>query len=195
LAGRRFKDGTISSRWPDLTPTIRNFNISLDTYTEEVEKMVKIKKRGSLDYISKEYQGPIEKLPFKEYIKDLKKWARKRKAKPYGKPAAFYYKEFDKASNENFRADIGIPIKERKKGGEGYKLKFLPPIKVAAKKFKGTPADYQEAYEEIYDYIEKKGYKPVGQRMEKFKKVPEKKEGTFNIQSELQVPVEETAKK
>ncbi|MBS3790658.1 MAG: GyrI-like domain-containing protein [Candidatus Thermoplasmatota archaeon] len=157
--------------------------------------MVKIKRRGSFDYISKEYEGPIEELPFKKYIKDLNKWAKKKKAKPYGKPAAFYQYDFDKASDKNFRADIGIPIKERRKGGEGYKLKFLPPTKVAVKKFKGTPADYAEAYEEIYDYIEKKGYKPFGQRMEKFKKTPEKKGGVFQIKSELQVPVKETSKK
>jgi len=157
--------------------------------------MVKIKSRSSLNYISKEYEGPIEELPFKEYIKDLKKWARKKKAKPYGKPAAFYHYDFDKASDKNFRADIGIPIKERRKGGEGYKLKYLPPIKVAAKKFKGTPADYQEAYDEIYNYIEEKGYKPFGQRMEKFKKIPEKKEGVFQMKSELQVPVEKTSRK
>ena len=152
--------------------------------------MVKIKKRASLNYITKEYKGPFEEIPFKEYIQDLKEWAREKKANPYGKPAAFYNKDFDKASDKNIKAEIGIPIKERKKGGGGYKLKFLPPVKVAAMKFQGTPSDYPEAYKKIYDYIEKKRYKPSGQRMEKFKKIPEKKEGSFQINSELQVPVE-----
>jgi len=157
--------------------------------------MVRIKSRSSASYVSKEYEGPIEELPFKEYIKDLKGWAKKKKANPYGKPAAFYHHKFDKASNKNFRADIGIPIKNRKIAGRGYKLKFLPPIKVAAKKFKGTPADYKEAYDEIYNYIEKKDYKPFGERMEKFKKIPEMKDGVFHIKSELQVPVEGPPKK
>lgn len=157
--------------------------------------MVRIKRRGSFNYVTRKYEGPIEELPFNEYLKDLKKWARKRKAKPYGKPAAFYNKDFDKASDKNIKAEIGIPIKERKKGGGGYKLKFLPPVKVAAMKFQGTPSDYPEAYKKIYEYIEKKDYKPSGQRMEKFKKIPEKKEGAFQIRSELQVPVEATSKK
>ncbi len=152
--------------------------------------MVKIKKRASLNYITKEYKGPFEEIPFKEYIQDLKEWAREKKANPYGKPAAFYHHEFDKASDKNFRVEIGIPIKNRKKGGGGYKLKFLPPVNIALEKFKGTPADYLEAYKEIYNYIEKKGYKIVGLKMEKFKKIPEKEEGVFQIKSELQVPVE-----
>ncbi|MFW5946405.1 MAG: GyrI-like domain-containing protein [Candidatus Natronoplasma sp.] len=157
--------------------------------------MVKIKNRSSISYISKEYEGTLEELPFKEYIMDLKKWAKKKKAKAYGKPAAFYHHKFDKALSENFRADIGIPIKNRKKAGGGYKLKFLPPVKIAAKKFKGTPADHKQAYDEIYNYIEEKGYKPFGERMEKFKKTPEMKDGVLHIKSELQVPVEKSKKK
>lgn len=151
--------------------------------------MVKIKSKKSITYISKEYQGPIEELPFKEYIKDLKQWAKKKKAKPYGKPVAFYLKDFDKASDENFRADIAKPIRRLKKGGGGYKLKFLPKIQVATRKFKGTPSDYPEAYKEIYEHIEEKGYKPFGERMEKFKKIPKKKGGEYKIKSVLQVPV------
>lgn len=157
--------------------------------------MVKIKRRATLNYIAKEYEGPIEELPFKEYIKDLKKWAKERNAKPYGKTAAFYINDVDKASDENFRVDIGLPIKRRKKGGGGYKLKFLPPTKVAKKKFKGTPSDYPEAFEEIFNYIKEKNYKPYGQSMEKFKKTPKMKDGVLHIKSELQVPVKELSKK
>ena len=151
--------------------------------------MVRIKRMSTTYYVSKEYQGPIEGLPFKDYIKDLKKWARKRRAKPYGKPTAFYISDFDKSSNNSFRADIGIPIRRLHKGGSGYKLKFYPDIQVATMKFQGTPADYAEAYKEIYDFIEEKGYKPFGQRMEKFKEVPKEKNGVFNIKSVLQIPV------
>lgn len=151
--------------------------------------MIRIKSVSPITYVSKEYEGPIEELPFKEYIKDLKKWAKRKKAKPYGKPVAFYLHDFDKASDKNFRADIAKPIKTFKKGGNGYKLKYLPRIQVATKKFKGTPADYSDAYEEIYEYIEKKGYQSFGQRMEKFKKIPKKKDGVFQINSILQVPV------
>ncbi|MEF8835426.1 MAG: GyrI-like domain-containing protein [Candidatus Thermoplasmatota archaeon] len=151
--------------------------------------MVKIKKRKRLDYISKEYEGPIEELPFDEYIKDLKRWAKEKNAKPYGKPAAFYINDFDKASDKNFRADIGIPIKRRKKAGGGYKLKYLPPSKVVRKKFKGTPSDYPKAYQEIYDYIEGTDYRAFGQRLEKFKKTPKKEDGIFHIESELQVHI------
>ncbi|MFP4000450.1 MAG: GyrI-like domain-containing protein [Thermoplasmata archaeon] len=157
--------------------------------------MVKIKSRQTLNYISKEYEGPIDELPFKEYIKDLKRWAKEKKAKPYGKPAAFYIDDFKKISDDDFRVDIGIPIKRRKKGGGGYKLKFLPSTKVAKKKFEGTPSDHQEAYEEIYEYIKKKGYKPYGQRIEKFKKTPEMEGGTLHIMSEIQVPVEKIPKR
>jgi len=151
--------------------------------------MIRIKSRSPMTYISKEYEGPIEELPFDEYIRDLKKWAKKRKAQPYGKPVAFYLDDFDKASDKNFRTDIAKPIRILKKGGEGYKLKYLPRIQVATKKFKGTPADYPEAYQEIYDHIKKKGYEPFGERMEKFKKIPKKKDGKFQINSVLQVPV------
>lgn len=157
--------------------------------------MVKIKRRSTLDYIAKEYEGPIEELPFKDYIEDLKSWAKEKKAKPYGKPAAFYINDFDKASDENFRADIGVPIKRRKKGSGGYKLKFLPPTKIAKKKFKGTPSDYPEAYEEIYDYIEETEYTPYGQRMEKFKKIPKMKNGDLHIKSIIQVPVQKVSKR
>ncbi len=152
--------------------------------------MVKIKSKSSTTYISKEYEGPIEELPFKEYMKDLKKWAKKNKAKPYGKPTAFYINDFDQASDQNFRADIAKPIKKLRKGGGGYKLKFLPRIQVATRNFKGTPADYPEAYKEIYDFIEEKGYQAFGQRMEKFKKIPKKEEGEFRIKSVLQVPIQ-----
>ncbi len=151
--------------------------------------MVKIKGKSPITYISREYEGPIEELPFKEYIKDLESWAKEKKAKPYGKPAAFYLHDFDKASEDNFRADIAKPIKRFRKGGDGYKIKFLPRMQVATKKFKGTPADYPDAYKEIYEYIEEKGYQPFGQRMEKFKKIPKKKKGEFHIKSVLQVPV------
>ncbi len=152
--------------------------------------MVKIKDKRSIVLISKEYEGPIEELPFAEYINDLKKWAKSKKAKPFGKPVAFYYHDFDKASDENFRADIGQPIKRLKKADQGYKLKYLPRMQRAVMKFKGTPSDYPEAYEEIYEYIEEKGYKPYGERMEKFKKTPKEKGGKYKIKSELQIPVQ-----
>lgn len=152
--------------------------------------MVKIKRKGSITFISKEYQGSIEELPFKEYIKDLKKWARKNKAKPYGKPVAFYYHEFEKSSQDSFRADIAKPIKRVIPAKKGFKIKYLPPMQRAVMKFKGTPSDYEEAYKKLYDYIEEKGYQPYGERIEKFRKTPEKKEGEFRIKSEIQVPVE-----
>ncbi len=157
--------------------------------------MVKVKKRKEVSFVSKEYEGSIEELPFKEYVDDLKKWAKKKKAKPYGKTTVFYQNNFDKAFDDDFRADVCLPIKNRKKGGGGYKLKFLPSIQVVAKKFQGTPADYPKAYEEIFNYIDEKGYKAFGQRMEKFKKIPEKEGGEYQIKSELQVPVEIPSKK
>ena len=152
--------------------------------------MIRMKKISSTTYICKEYKGPLKDIPFDEYIDDLKKWAKKKKAKAYGKPLAFYYYDPKKNTRDDFRVDIGKPIKILKKAGGGYKLKFLPDMKIAARKFEGTPADHPEAFEEIYKYINEKGYRPVGYMMEKFKKVPKKENGELKIKSELQMQIE-----
>ncbi|MEF8874877.1 MAG: GyrI-like domain-containing protein [Candidatus Thermoplasmatota archaeon] len=157
--------------------------------------MAKIKRKGERTLISREYRGPIEELPLKEYSKDLKKWGKKKKAKPHGKPVLFYYHPFDEIDEEKFRIDVAKPIKRLRKAGDGYKLKFLPHMKVAAKNFKGTPSEYAKVYEELYDWIEKKEYKPFGNRMEVVKKFPKDDKDEFKIKSQIQIPVEKSKKK
>ncbi|GEM_PF-2868380 len=157
--------------------------------------MTKIKRKGEKTLISLEYKGPIEELPLKDYIKDLKKWAKKKKAKAYGKPILFYYHPFNEMKEERFRIDIAKPIKKLRKAGDGYKLKFLPPMKVASKNFKGEPLDYPKVYEEMYDWIEQKGYKPFGNRMEVINDFSKDEEGELNIKSQIQIPVEKWKKK
>lgn len=151
--------------------------------------MPKIKKIDSKTFISKEYKGPMKKLPFKEYTKDLKRWAREKKARSHGQPVLFYYHPYDDMAEEEFRVDVAKPIKRLKKGGGGYKLKFLPKTKLAIKNFKGSPSDYKEVYEELLEWIDKKGYQPYGNRMEKIKKFPEKDADDFIIKSQIQMPV------
>ncbi len=156
--------------------------------------MVKIKRKGSVKFITKEYSGPIDKLPFKDYFEDLKKRAKKKRAKPYGKPVAFYYHDFSKSLESHFRVDIGKPVRELVKADKGYKFKFLPTMKRAVKKFHGTLDDYEEAYKEMYEYIEEEGLEQYGERMEKFIKIPKEVDGDLKIKSELQIPVEKPAK-
>ncbi|MBS3817564.1 MAG: GyrI-like domain-containing protein [Candidatus Thermoplasmatota archaeon] len=152
--------------------------------------MTKIKDMDSKTFISLEYRGPIEDLPYKDYIKKLKKWAKKKKAKPYGKPFFFYYHPYEERDEDKFRIDVAKPIKNFRKGGDGYKIKFLPKMTYAAKNFKGTPSDHQEAFEEIYEWIEEEGYRPYGNRMEVIKRKPKMKKGELRIKSQLRIPVQ-----
>ncbi len=151
--------------------------------------MTKIKSMRAIKFISLEYRGPMKGLPYKDYVKKLKRWGKKRKADPYGKPFLFYYNPFEEKDEKDFRIDVAMPIKHIKKGGDGYKIKFLPDTKYAGRNFKGTPSDYEGAFEEMYEYIEKKGYKPYGNRIEKIKKAPKMKEGELYRKSQLRIPV------
>ncbi len=152
--------------------------------------MPRIKRIEPKTFISKEYKGPLEELPFKEYIKDLKKWGKKKKARPHGKPVFFYYHPYDEKDERNFRIDVAKPIKRLKKGGAGYKLKYLPKTKLAVKNFNGTPSDYEEIYKDLLNWIDKKGYTAYGNRMEKIKKFPKKEEEEFIIKSQIQLLVQ-----
>lgn len=71
---------------------------------------------------------------------------------------------------------------------------FLPSMKVAVKSFEGSPSDYPQAFEKVFQWIEEKGYKPYGDRMEKIKK-RQKKGGKFRIKSQVRVPVKVPKKK
>ncbi len=151
--------------------------------------MTKIKSMRKTKFIALEYRGPMRELPYKDYVKKLKRWARKKKAKSYGKPFLFHYHPYEEKNEDQFRIDVAMPIKTVKKGGEGYKIKFLPNTKYAARNFKGSPSDYKDAFGEMYEYIEKKGYDAYGNRLEKIKKAPKMKEGELYIKSQLRIPV------
>ncbi len=157
--------------------------------------MPRIKRIEPVTLISKEYAGPIEDIPFKEYTADLKKWAKNKKAKAFGKPVLFYYHPFDEMDEKKFRIDVAKPIKILRKGGNGYKVRYLPNMKVAAVNFEGSPSDYSKVYEELLAWVERKNYEPYGNRMENIKKRKKDKNGKITIKSQIQIPVQKNKKR
>lgn len=130
---------------------------------------IKIMDRKESNVLCVQHDGAYKNIPHNEYFKMLKSWAKEHKAKPYSKPMGIFYDYTGRDEKDDLKADIGIPIKKKKPTSGSMHIKYLPKMKVAQAKYKGTQEDIDKVYKEISDYIKKKGYKPSGSPMEIYK--------------------------
>lgn len=150
---------------------------------------IKIKNRKESNVLCVEHEGDYKNIPHDEYFKMLRTWAKENKAKPYSKPMGIFYDDPEKTEPNKRRADIGVLIKKKKPTSGSMHIKYLPSMKVAEAKYKGTQEDVQKTYNEIYDWIREKGYKPSGSPMEIYKGKVKEVEGKKMLKGTIQVPI------
>lgn len=150
---------------------------------------IKIKDRKESNVLCVQHDGDYKNIPHDEYFKMLKSWAKEHKAKPYSKMMGIFYDDPNKEHEDPLKADIGIPIKSKKPTSGSMHIKYIPSMKVAEAKYKGTHDDIQKTYSEIYDYIREKGYKPAGSPMEIFKGKSKMVDGEKVMKGVIQVPI------
>jgi AraC family transcriptional regulator len=75
-----------------------------------------------------------------------------------GRPLALYHDDPEKTPTEEQRAEVCLPIKEECEGEEDIVRKDLPGVKVAYTMHEGPYSEIPEVYEEIFDWMEEKGY-------------------------------------
>ncbi|MFW6195959.1 MAG: GyrI-like domain-containing protein [Thermoplasmatota archaeon] len=150
---------------------------------------IKIKDRKESNVLCVQHDGDYKKIPHNEYFKMLKSWAKEHKARPYSKPIGIFYDYTKRDEKDDLKADIGIPIKKKKPTSGSMHIKYLPKMKVAQAKYKGTQEDIDEVYKEIYDYIKKEGYKPSGSPMEIYKGKTKEVDGKKVMKGVIQIPI------
>lgn len=150
---------------------------------------IKIKDRKESNVLCVEHEGDYKNIPHDEYFKMLKSWAKENKARPYSKPIGIFYDDPGKKEKNELKADIGIPIKKKKPTSRSMHIKYLPKMKVAQGKYKGTQDDMKKIYDEIYDFIKEKGYKPNGSPMEIYKGKTKMVEGKKVMKGIIQIPI------
>lgn len=150
---------------------------------------IKIKDRKESNVLCVEHKGDYKNIPHDDYFKMLKSWAKENKAKPYSKPIGIFYGNPNEKDKNDKRADIGILIKRKKPTTGSMHIKYLPKMKVAQAKYKGTEEDMKKIYGEIYDFIKEKGYKPTRSPMEIYKGKTKMVDGEKVMKGIIQVPI------
>ncbi len=150
---------------------------------------VKIKDRKESNVLCVEHEGDYKNIPHDDYFKMLKSWAKEHKARPYSKPIGIFYDDPEKNEEDDLRADIGLLIKKKRPTSGSMHIKYLPKMKVAEAKYKGTREDIKKIYNDVYDYIREKGYKPAGSPMEIYKGKSKMVDGKKVMKGVLQVPI------
>lgn len=150
---------------------------------------IKIKDRKETNVLCVKHDGDYKNIPHDDYFKMLKSWAKEHKAKPYSKPIGIFYDDPEKKDKNDLKADIGIPIKKKKPTSGSMHIKYLPKMEVAQAKYKGTEEDIEKIYDEIYEYIKEKGYKPSGSPMEIYKGKTKMVEGEKVRKGFIQIPI------
>ena len=145
------------------------------------------RKAADLAYI--EHRGPYDKVPWEAYIERLYGWAKNQKVMPGFYPMGIYLDEPRTCDPMNCRSEIAIPFKGKAKEEAGIKIRHMPALKVATIPHKGPGSEFQNTYNTLTSWIDKKGYKVVGPSMEVYSKKPEVVSGVTILYAKVMMPV------
>jgi len=145
------------------------------------------RKAANLAYI--EHQGPYDKVPWEDYMRQLYGWAKEQKVMPGFYPLAIYLDEPEKTFPEMCRSEIGITFKGRAKEQGSVKIRKISAMKVATISHKGPGSDFKKTYAKLHDWIEKKGYRISGPPIEVYSKKPEVVGGVTILYAKIMMPV------
>ena len=150
---------------------------------------IKIKNRKPTKIAYIEHTGDYSSIPYDEDISKLYAFAKKKKLRPGFKPFALYPDDPNKGEWDNIRTRVAITVNKIAEGSEEIRVEELPQMKVATMKFKGSSEEYQQAYSELWKWIEEQGFKLNGPPLEIWGKKPKVVEGKTVINSEIQAPI------
>lgn len=111
-------------------------------------------------------------------------------------PFGIYWNSPDDTAEEDLKWEIGFPQAEAKEVSEPLKNKKWEFTSLAVTTYKGTfGEDQAAAYQALFMWIGKNGYKPAGPVMEKYLCMPRQTEdGGWEGCVEIMVPVEKAQK-
>ncbi len=150
----------------------------------------KFEERKDFDLAYIEHKGAYDKIPWDEYIPRLYGWAKDQKVMPGFYPMAIYYDDPGSVPSKDLRSDVGITYKGEARGRNGIRVKNVPSMKVVTASFKGPGSDFKRAYDELMDWMTKKGYMAVGPSIEIYSKIPEVVDGIAIIYAKIMIPVQ-----
>lgn len=150
---------------------------------------IKIKKRKPTKIAYIEHTGEYSTVPYDEDISKLYSFAKKNKLRPGFKPFAIYPDDPNKGVWEHIRTRVAITINKLSEPSGNISIGELPQMEYATMKFAGSSEEYQDAYNELWKWIEEHGYEVNGPPLEIWGKKPKIKEGKSIISSEIQAPI------
>ena len=150
---------------------------------------IKIKKRKPTKIAYIEHTGDYSSIPYDEDISKLYSYAKKNKLRPGFKPFAIYPDDPKEGDWEHIRTRVAISINKFSESSEDISVSELPQMEYATMKFTGSSDEYQDAYNNLWEWIEEHGYKVNGAPLEIWGKKPKIKEGKSIISSEIQAPI------
>jgi len=145
------------------------------------------RRAANLAYI--EHQGPYDKVPWDNYIKQLYGWAKEQKVMPGFYPMAIYHDDPEKMAPEKCRSDVAITFKGRAKGQAGVKIRKMPAMKVATISHRAPGSEFKNTYAKLADWIGKKGYKVSGPPIEVYSKKPKVVGDVTILYAKVMMPV------
>jgi AraC family transcriptional regulator len=145
------------------------------------------RKAATLAYI--EYRGSYSSIPFDKYIPRLYEWVKQKKIMPGFYPICTFHSDPKTTAPEECRTDIGITVQGNPEPEGDIKIRKLPAMTVATLSHKGPGSEYQNSYDALALFVNKKGYTMAGPPMEIYAKKPEMIDGQLILYAKIMFPV------
>lgn len=150
----------------------------------------KLEKRKPVTIAYIEYVGPYRSIPFDKSIPRLYEWVKMQtKVMPGFYPICIFHSDPKTTPPKDCRTDIAITVKGEVAPSGDIKVRELPEMTVATLSHKGPSSEYQNSYDALVKFVEKKGYMMFGPPMEIYSKKPEMIDGQMIIYAKIMFPV------
>jgi effector-binding domain-containing protein len=150
---------------------------------------IKIEKTKPMKLAYIEHIGEYSKIPFDKYVPRLYEWAKENRVRPGFKNVNVYHDDPQEKNPAECKTWVGIPVSGEARSDNEVTIEDLPALEIASLKFKGTPDEIKNAYEEIGEWLNENGYEWNGPSREVCSKKPKEKDGKMILFSTIQVPI------
>lgn len=147
---------------------------------------VKLKKTESRQVAVVSHVGPYNQVG--KLYEEIAKWLRQKQLRITGPPLGWFYDNPEETQAHELRSEVGFPFKGEAKPEGNIRIKKIPAQNVLSTIHKGPYSEVGPAYAALSQFVNEKGYIPLGCPVEIYlndpTKVPESE-----LLTEIQLPV------
>lgn len=153
---------------------------------EPAKPEISVKDTEPMTVVYLEKKGPYSETG--KLMEELFTLLKKKDLKLRNFPMGFYYDDPEKVAPEETRYEVVCQFVGEFKGDNELKVKELPAQKVACLLYTGPYEKCAPAYKELFGWVMKNKYQPVGPCIEKYLNDPSKVKPE-ELKTEISVPV------